>query len=418
MEIITLSNGLRVALEEMPHLRSVSVGVWVKAGSMLERPEENGLSHFMEHMAFKGTARRSARQIAEEMDAVGGQMNAATSKVCTNYYAKVIDEDLPLAMDLLSDIVIHPALDKKEMDKERGVILEEIAMVEDSPEDVVYDVLAGAVYGSQSLGQTILGSGEKIAAYQPADLQAFRARHYGPKNAVVALAGHFDPKRIREQLETYFGDWTGPEGEAFPVEEAVPAPAYLCREKDTEQMHLCVGYRALPLGSPHVYRQAVMNGILGGGMSSRLFQRIREELGMAYSVYSGPSAYPGCGDFTIYAATTPKNAEKVLEQIDGELEKLLREGVTEKEFIQSKAQLKGSFILGLESAFNRMNSMGANLMMRDRLIAPDETIHGVEQVTMEDVRAAVQDLLTAPRSIALVGRQAEKTLARMKKQSL
>ena len=197
MEKIVLKNGLTVLVESMPYLRSASMGVWVKAGSMLEKTEENGLSHFMEHMSFKGTDKRSARQIAEEMDAVGGHLNASTSKLCTNYYAKVIDEDLPLAADVLSDIVRNPALDEGETDKERGVILEEIAMVEDSPEDVVYDVLSEAVFGEQSLGQTILGHAEKIAAYTPDDLRNFRKRHYGPKNAVVAIAGNVDLKRCR-----------------------------------------------------------------------------------------------------------------------------------------------------------------------------------------------------------------------------
>ena len=405
MEIITLSNGLRVALEEMPHLRSVSVGVWVKAGSMLERPEENGLSHFMEHMAFKGTARRSARQIAEEMDAVGGQMNAATSKVCTNYYAKVIDEDLPLAMDLLSDIVIHPALDKKEMDKERGVILEEIAMVEDSPEDVVYDVLAGAVYGSQSLGQTILGPGEKIAAYQPADLQAFRARHYGPKNAVVALAGHFDLKRIREQLETYFGDWTGPEGEAFPVEEAVPAPAYLCREKDTEQMHLCVGYRALPLGSPHVYRQAVMNGILGGGMSSRLFQEVRERRGLCYSVYTYGAGHAETGVFAIYTALGKETEAQALETICRTIRDFAEHGPTAEELDRARELSKANVLMGLESTQSRMSALGRGTLLQDRPLTTDEVIEAYNAVTAEDVRALARELFDFSRvSLSAVGR--------------
>lgn len=408
MEQFTLKNGLRVVLESIPYLRSVSVGVWVRAGSMLERPEENGLSHFMEHMAFKGTLSRSARQLAEEMDAVGGHMNAATSKLCTNYYIKVIDEELPLALDILSDLVIHPALDPQEMEKEKGVVLEEISMVEDTPEDVAYDVLAKAIYGKQTLGQTILGEPDRISAYTVQDLKKFRDRHYGPENAVVSLAGHFDEARVRELLEQYFGAWKGPKGEAYPKTVAVPEEKQLYRDKDTEQVHLCIGYRSLPMGSPHVYRNAVMNSILGGGMSSRLFQRIREDLGMAYSVYTGPAAYPGCGDYTIYAATTPKNAKKVLEQIDLEMKKLLHEGVMEKEFIQAKAQLKSSFILSLESAFNRMNNAGSNMIMMGKVIDPEETIRGIDKVNMEDVMESVHDLVNAPRCIAVVGRNAQR----------
>ena len=414
MEKFVLNNGLTVLVEEMPYLRSVSIGAWVKAGSMLEAPEENGLSHFMEHMAFKGTAKRSARQIAEEMDFIGGQLNASTSKLCTNYFAKVIDEDLPQAADILADIVCNPALDEEETNKERGVVLEEIAMVEDSPEDVVYDVLSEAVFGGQSLGQTILGPAEKLEKYTPDDLRAFRQRHYGPKNAVVALAGNVTAEQARELMEEKFGGWTGAAGEEFPQAVAIDQPRKLAREKDTEQVHLCVSFRSHGMGSPEVYPTAVLNNILGGGMSSRLFQRIREELGMAYSVYSGPSSYPHCGEFTIYAATNPRHAKTVLEQMDVEIRKLLEKGVTEKEFAMSKAQLKGSFILGLESAYNRMSALGHNQILLNRVIPPEDTIAAIERVTVDDVMASAHRILTGPRAYAVVGRKAEKYLQYMK----
>ena len=414
MEKFVLKNGLTVLVEPMAYLRSVSMGVWVKAGSILETPEENGLSHFMEHMAFKGTGKRTARQIAEEMDAVGGHLNAATSKLCTNYYAKVIDEDLPLAADILADIVCDPALDEGETNKERGVVLEEIAMVEDSPEDVVYDVLAEAVFGKQTLGQTILGPAEKLQVYTPADLRSFRQRHYGPQNAVVAVAGHVEPERARDLMEEKFGAWTGAAGQDFPQSVAVDEPRKLARDKDTEQVHLCVSFRACAMGSPDIYPTAVMNNILGGGMSSRLFQKIREEMGMAYTVYSGPSSYPSCGEFTIYAATNPKHVKTVLEQMDMEIQKLLDSGVTEKEFIMSKAQLKGSYILGLESAYNRMSALGHNQMLLGKTIPPEETIAAIEKVSMEDVAAAAHQILTGPRAYAVVGRHADKYLKYMR----
>ena len=414
MEKFVLQNGLTVLAEPMPYLRSCSIGVWVKAGSMLESPEENGLSHFMEHMAFKGTQKRTARQIAEEMDAVGGMLNASTSKLCTNYYAKVIDEDLPLAADILSDIVCRPTLDQGETDKERGVVLEEISMVEDSPEDVVFDVLAEAVFGKQALGQTILGPAERIAAYQPGDLRAFRARHYGPRNAVVAVAGHVETDALRDLMEEKFGSWQGAAGESFPETTAIAEPCKLARDKDTEQVHLCLSFRGAEMGSPDVYPVAVLNNIFGGGMSSRLFQRIREELGMAYSVYTGPSNYPHCGEFTVYAATSPKHAKTVLEQIDIEIEKLLEKGFTEKEFTMAKAQLKGGFILGLESAYNRMNALGHNQILLGRVIPPEETIASIEKVTPEDVTEIARRILTGPRAYAVVGRKAERYLQYMK----
>ena len=410
IEQFTLPNGLRVLCEQLPHLRSVSMGVWVKAGSILEREHENGLSHLIEHMAFKGTGRRSAKQIAQEMDAVGGYLNAATSKLCTCYYAKVIDENLPLAADILSDIVRFPAIDPKELDKERNVVLEEISMTDDSPEDVAYDLIASAMFGRQPLGQTILGPRELIASYTREDILAFRARHYSPMNTCVAIAGNFDLNQVKDLMAQRFGDWTGGAGEIFPVNAVNQRPQTLTADKDTEQAHICLGYRGKPLGDADAYPMAVFNSILGGGMSSRLFQRIREESAMAYSVYSAPSAYPHCGDFTIYAAVSPRNVKTVLAQIDEETSLLVREGATQEEFDMAKAQLKGGFILGQESAYNRMNSMGSNMALMNRVITTDETIRRIEAVTPEDVRRVAAETLGSPRSQAFVGKKIAKYL--------
>lgn len=410
IEQFTLPNGLRVLCEQLPHLRSVSMGVWVKAGSILEREHENGLSHLIEHMAFKGTGRRSAKQIAQEMDAVGGYLNAATSKLCTCYYAKVIDENLPLAADILSDIVRFPAIDPKELDKERNVVLEEISMTDDSPEDVAYDLIASAMFGRQPLGQTILGPRELIASYTREDILAFRARHYSPMNTCVAIAGNFDLNQVKDLIAQRFGDWTGGAGEIFPVNAVNQRPQTLTADKDTEQAHICLGYRGKPLGDADAYPMAVFNSILGGGMSSRLFQRIREESAMAYSVYSAPSAYPHCGDFTIYAAVSPRNVKTVLAQIDEETSLLVREGATQEEFDMAKAQLKGGFILGQESAYNRMNSMGSNMALMNRVITTDETIRRIEAVTPEDVRRVAAETLGGPRSQSFVGKKIAKYL--------
>lgn len=410
IEQFTLPNGLRVLCEQLPHLRSVSMGVWVKAGSILEREHENGLSHLIEHMAFKGTGRRSAKQIAQEMDAVGGYLNAATSKLCTCYYAKVIDENLPLAADILSDIVRFPAIDPKELDKERNVVLEEISMTDDSPEDVAYDLIASAMFGRQPLGQTILGPRELISGYSREDILAFRARHYSPMNTCVAIAGNFDLNQVKDLMAQRFGDWTGGAGEIFPVNAVNQRPQTLTADKDTEQAHICLGYRGKPLGDADAYPMAVFNSILGGGMSSRLFQRIREESAMAYSVYSAPSAYPHCGDFSIYAAVSPRNVKTVLAQIDEETSRLVCDGATQEEFNMAKAQLKGGFILGQESAYNRMNSMGSNMALMNRVITTDETIRRIEAVTPEDVRRVAAETLGSPRSQAFVGKKIAKYL--------
>ncbi len=408
MEKFLLDNGLTVLVEEMPYLRSASIGVWVKAGSMLETAEDNGLSHLMEHMAFKGTKKRTSRQIAEEMDMIGGMMNASTSKLCTNYYCKVIDEDLPKAADILSDIVINPVIDQAELDKERSVVLEEIAMAEDSPEDVVFDVLAEAAFGEQSLGRTILGPAEKIEKYTSQDLFQFRSKHYGPESAVIAIAGNVKVDEVKTLLEDTFGSWQGAKGELYPETIAIDKERKMFRHKDVEQIHLALSYRGLEMGSRDVYAMAVMNTIFGGGMASRLFQKIREEMGMAYSVYSGPSNYPGCGEFSVYAATMPKNVEKVLRQIDEEAHLLVGKGITEKEFLQAKAHIKGSFILGLESAYSRMSAMGNNQMLLGRCISSEETIRSIESVTPEDVRRIAEKILSGPRSMALVGKHANK----------
>jgi len=406
----TLNNGLRVLCEQLPHLRSVSMGVWVKAGSILESPDENGLSHFIEHMAFKGTEKRSAKQIAQEMDAVGGYLNAATSKLFTYYYAKVIDEDIELACDILSDIVISPSIDQKEVDKERNVVLEEIAMTDDSPEDVAYDLISGAVFGTQSLGQTILGPREGIKRYSREDLLAFRKKHYSPMNACVAIAGNFDFDRIRDLMEKYFGAWQGDAGDIFPVNVANMNPCTLTADKDTEQVHICLGYTGKPTGHQDIYPIAVFNSVLGGGMSSRLFQRIREESGMAYSVYSTPSYYPHCGEFCIYAATSPKNIQAVLDQLQEETLLMIEKGMTEEEFRMAKAQLKGSFILGQESAYNRMNSMGSAMILQNRLIPTDETIAKIDAVTQEDAQRVAREILSGAYSRAFVGKKIDKLI--------
>ncbi len=403
----TLPNGLRVIGERLPYLRSVSIGVWLKVGSMMEKPQENGLSHFLEHMVFKGTEKRTTRQIAEEMDAVGGQINAFTGKDCTCFYCKVIDEDLPLAVDILADLTCHASLDEGEFNKERGVILEEIAMDEDSPEDLVHELLSRAMFGQQSLGQPILGTTELISNYTRQDLFDYRARHYGPANTVVALAGNYDPAQVEALIAEHFGPW---ESQAAPAD--VPATTLLSgqtavKEKDTEQQHLCLGFPGLGYGQDGIYPQAVLNNLLGGGMSSRLFQRIREELGMAYSIYTYPNSYLNCGAFAVYAGVSPKNGEKVLAEIRAELERLLRDGITEKEYHDAKQQLRGGYLLGLESPGGRMQAMGRSLLLLDKAVTPEETVRRIEAVTFDSVMAIARDSLTASPCIAVAGKGAE-----------
>jgi len=410
----TLPNGLRIVGEKLPHLRSVSVGVWIRVGSMMESKEENGLSHFMEHMVFKGTRTRSARQIAEEMDAVGGQLNAFTSKDCTCFYAKVIDTDLPLAVDILSDLTLNATLDDGELQKERGVVLEEIAMVEDTPEDLVHDLLSEAQFGADGLGMPILGPAHLIEAYSRDDLCRFREAHYRPENVVISLAGNYDPAGVKDLIARYFGDWQGNGAGETAMGRQPGSGVKLAREKDTEQVHICLGYPGKALGSDEAYPVAVFNNLLGGGMSSRLFQTIREELGMAYTIYTYPGAYPGCGTFNLYAGTSPKHAKTVLEQIQAEMRKLLNEGINEKEFLMGKAQLRGSYILGLESAAGRMQSIGRGELLLNHPTTPEETIAKIDAVQMDDVMQVAREILSVSPCAAIVGRQAEKYLKYVK----
>ena len=402
-----LPNGLRVVGERLPYLRSVSIGAWMHVGSMMEEKAESGLSHFLEHMVFKGTEKRTARQIAEEMDAVGGQLNAFTGRDCTCFYAKVIDENLELAVDILADLVINATMDETELEKERGVILEEIAMDEDSPEDLVHDLLQIAQFGEQSPGQPILGPAEQIEAYTREDLLAFRKKHYAPKETVIALAGSYDPDKVLQWVTTYFGAWHNEIASVETPDWQVLTGVNALREKDSEQMHICLGFPGAAYATDRVYPLAVANNILGGAMSSRLFQRIREDLGLAYSVYSYPNTYKGVGTFGLYAGVSPKNAELVLKEIRAELQKFVDEGITEKEFRDSITQLRAGYLMGLESPGARMQGLGRSTLLRGKPLSHEATLNAIEAVTMEKVMEVAREVLTQQPCIAIVGKGAE-----------
>ncbi|MDO5299153.1 MAG: pitrilysin family protein [Clostridia bacterium] len=407
-EEFVLSNGLRVVAEVIPHFPSVSVGLWIGAGSMYETQEENGLSHFVEHMLFKSTKNRTTKEIAVEMDAIGGQVNAFTAKECTCYYAKVIAEHMERAMDLLSDLLLNARMEEAEFEKERGVILEEIAMCEDTPEDLVYDLLAEAYFGDHALSRPILGTQEQIATVTRQALIDFRKKHYRPDNTVLAVAGQFDLELLRALAERYLGAWHA-EGET-----AVPAPVDVCRnrllikKKDIEQVHMCLAYPGVAQDDDDLYPMSVMNNLFGGGMSSRLFQRIREEMGAAYSVYSFPSTYTNCGTLTIYAGTSPETAQEVADELHSQIAKLVEGGVTDEEFAMAKEQLKVSYVLGLESSSSRMSSIGRSKLLRDVAIDPQEVVGKIEAVTKEDVERVIQNTFTRPFAASAVGRNVEK----------
>ncbi len=399
---IKLNNGLTLIGERLPHFRSVSVGVWIAAGSQYETREENGLSHFLEHMLFKGTEKRSARDIAEVMDAVGGQLNAFTAKECTCFYAKVIDEHLELAMDVLSDMVLHSAFDEAELEKEKGVVLEEIAMAEDEPEDVCGELIMSAQYGDQPLAWPILGPADNVRAFTRERLLAYRSRMYRPECSVLAVAGNYDWDALVALANRCFGEWQLGEG-ACPAYAVQPAqPQRLERLKDIEQVHLSVGFPACAIGAPEVYPVSIFNSILGGAMSSRLFQRIREESGMAYSVYSYPSYYTATGMLVIYAGTSRRNAPVVLDMIDREIDRLVKEGVTRDEFEKTRMQIRGGYVLGLESASSRMNTLGRRMLLLGDTQSEDEMLDKLNAVQYDEVNRVMREVLTSERSYATV----------------
>lgn len=404
---ITLKNGLRIIGERIPHFRSVSVGFWVGSGSQYETPDEAGLSHFLEHMVFKGTQKRTTRQIAEEMDKVGGQLNAFTSKECTCFYAKVVDEHLPLAMDVLSDLVTAPIFDPAELEKEKGVVIEEINMSADDPEDSVHELLMLANYGDQPVARPILGTEEKIAAYSSEDLRAYWKKMYRPQNTVLALAGNYDWNAVVALAEKLLDKWSP---DAFESRACTTNPVpvtLLTKEKDIEQIHICLGFPALPIGDERSYELSLFNSVFGGAMSSRLFQKIREERGAAYTVYSYPNAYTDSGMLSVYAGTNPDAAEEVYGLLLGEAKKLAGEGMTRDEFMMAREQLKAGYILGLESTSARMQSLGRRLLLLGNTRTETEVIDRVNAIDFDSTNALMHEILSAPHSAALVGKNAE-----------
>lgn len=404
---ITLSNGLRIIGERMPSFRSVSVGLWVETGSQYETPSEHGVSHFIEHMLFKGTVTRTARDIAEEMDAVGGQLNAFTSKECTCFYAKVVDEHLPLAMDVIADLVRNSVLSEEDIAREKGVVIEEINMAEDTPEDLAFDLLMLAHYGDQPVSRPILGTEKSVSRLTRADITDYMRRMYRPECCVLALAGGYDWEKAVSQAEALYGDWK-PTGKPRPQMETVSvAPGVIRRVKDIEQTHICIGFPTAGLGAPEVYPMALLNSVYGGAMSSRLFQTIREEKGMAYTVYSYPNPYTDTGVLAVYAGTSPDHADEVMRLIDAETRNLAEKGLTEKEFSQAKQQLLSGFILGQESTSSRMNAAGRRLLLMGDTQSDEDVIERIRAIGFDEVNALAYQTLTAKKSVAIVGNGAD-----------
>ncbi|WP_164668949.1 M16 family metallopeptidase [Virgibacillus doumboii] len=396
----TTENGLRIVSENIPSVRSVTIGIWVLTGSRNESEQNNGISHFLEHMFFKGTKTRSPQDIAEAFDAIGGQVNAFTSKEYTCFYAKVIDTHKEYALEILADMFFNSSFDEEEMEREKKVVLEEIKMYEDTPDDIVHDILARASYGEHPLGYPILGTEEHLKSFKPDTLRNYIKDRYTPENVVVSVAGNVDDSFIRT-VEGYFGNF-----ESKPEETDIKKPVFLAknieRNKDTEQAHLCLGYNGLPVGDEYTYSLTIMNNVLGGSMSSRLFQEVREKQGLAYAVFSYHSSFLDSGLLTIYAGTGKEQLPLLQDTINQTVDELISKGLTDKELKNSKEQLKGNLMLSLESTSSRMSRNGRNELLLKRHRTLDEMVQEIDAVNHEKIQHVIEALFEQSPSSALI----------------
>ncbi len=405
-----LPGGLRVVTEAMPTVRSVTVGIWVGVGSRDESATQAGASHYLEHLLFKGTGKRDALAISASVDAVGGEMNAFTGKEYTCYYARVLDDDLPLAVDVVCDLVTSSLIRTGDVDSERGVILEEIAMHEDDPTDLVHDQFAQELFGTAPIGRPILGSVEAITSIGRDVIARYYRRRYLPQNMVVAVAGNVDHTSVVRLVRKAFAaaDLLG--GAATPVPpragtrpKAASAGGVRVVRRPSEQANLVLGMRGLGRADERRFALGVLNAALGGGMSSRLFQEVREKRGLAYSVFSYHTHYADTGLFGVYAGCVPRKIDQVLAICREELDKLIVAGLTEEELERGKGQLRGSLVLGLEDTGSRMSRIGKAELVYGELLSVDDIIGRIDAVTLEDVAAVAAEVLTRPPTLAVVG---------------
>jgi predicted Zn-dependent peptidase len=403
----TYPNGMVLLTESMPTLRSVALGVWMRKGSRHEQTEENGISHFIEHLLFKGTESRTARDIALTIDSVGGQMDAFTTKEYTCFYFKVLDQHLDVAIDLLSDIVRHPRFQPEEIEKERKVIYEEIKMVDDTADELVYDLWSEAFYGDNPLGRPIQGTVESVARMRPETLIRFFRESYQPANLLVTAAGNLDHDRLAAALRASFGDLPGGDVPRLGPPPGARAGLALREKKELGQLHLCLGVPGVRMNDPRRYPEYVLNTVLGGTMSSRLFQHIREERGLVYSVFSSANSFIDTGNVIIYAATSPESAREVTDLILQELHRIKEEPIGDAELQLAKDHLKGNLMLSLESSSSRMSNLARQELYFGRQFSLDEILSGIDQVTREAVGSLARDLFDPTRcTLAVLGKTA------------
>lgn len=407
-KIHTLDNGLTIVGEEIPYLKSITLGVWVNAGSRIESEKLSGISHFIEHMLFKGTKNRTSKEIASTIDNLGGQINAFTSKECTCYYVKLLDEHIDIGLDILSDMFLNPLFDKEDIEKERQVILEELKMYEDSPEDLVYDLLMEGVYKTDALGGNIIGTKESLDNMNREIISDYFKKYYVASNSVISISGNFKFEEIVKLIEEKFKKLN--KGDVN-IEITTPEfhPCFIAKNKDTEQVNLAISLKAIPLEDREdAYALSIINNIFGGSISSRLFQNIRENKGLVYSIYSAPSLYRKSGELGIYASMSNENLKKVYNLVLEEIDNIRENHLTEEEIRESKEQLKGSYILGLESTSSRMMSIGKSMLLTKKVKDPNDIIESINNIEKARIDLIIDKVFNKENiGICIVGRDVE-----------
>jgi len=404
-----LPGGLRVVTESMPTVRSVAVGMWVGIGSRDESPQHMGSSHFLEHLLFKGTPTRDALEISAAIEGIGGEINAFTAKEYTCYYARVLDEDLRVAIDVLADVVTSSLITEEDVEAERGVILEEIAMHDDDPSDVVHEQFSAELYGDTPVGRPILGTVDSITAVTRDRIAEYYRRFYLPTHTVVSVAGNVDHERVVALVAAAYERAGALGGDASPVAPRVSGPGVELRSgtrvlhRPTEQANLVLGTTALTRTDERRFALGVFNAALGGGMSSRLFQEIREKRGLAYSAYSYTSALADTGQFGIYVGCLPSKIDDVLKICREEVLRVITDGLTEEEIVRGKGQMRGGLVLGLEDTGSRMSRIGKGELVFDELLSVDDLLARIDAVTPEQIAEVASDVLTRPMSLAVIG---------------
>ena len=403
-----LENGLTIIGEEIPYVKSISLGVWIDAGSRIENEEISGVSHFIEHMLFKGTKNRTSKDLASEIDNLGGQINAFTSKECTCYYVKLLDSHIDIGIDVLSDMILNSKFNEDDINKERSVIIEELKMYEDSPEDLVYDLLTENIYKGDSLGMNIIGTEESLKRLNREKLLDYFNKYYVPNNSVIAISGNFNFDEIVKKIEEKFKYWKRREV-SVELSKAEFKSCFLSKNKDIEQVNLAMSLEAVPLeNDDEVYALAVINTVFGGSICSRLFQKIREEKGLVYSIYSSQSLYRKCGELGIFASMSNEYLQEVYDSVIEEIKIIKEHYLTDKEIRESKEQLKGSYILGLESTSSRMMSIGRNLLLNNKVESTDSILKSIDNVDKETIEKVIDKIFNLDKlGVCIVGRDVE-----------